>query len=284
MHGRVVSLVAVVMTALPALVLAGQTPSALPGVTPLTKAVESSPAIVPAPAPGPAPVTTLSLEAPITLPAPAIPAPVILAPVIPGPAIPEAIISAPVASVAIDTPAMTPTDPMAPLAKAEFNLPPGLIPSDATPRVPILPPLLEPRPAVQTLPQAPPAKLTPAQIAREIAPNFNVERDYVRLTQCYGTADFMGAVTRIQASRPGATAQVLGVARSIGALQDAMQPMVLAASTVRTEARFRRDYDAIARRGQNELATSRTPNVTMQRRLATLDACRADVSRWRGGR
>lgn len=131
---------------------------------------------------------------------------------------------------------------------------------------------------------APPAKLTPTQIAAQIAPNFNVARDYVRLTQCYGTADFMGAVTRIQASRPGATPQVISVARSIGALQDGMQPMVLAASTVRGEARFRADYDAIARRGQNELASSRTPNVTMQRRLATLDACRADVIRWRGER
>jgi hypothetical protein len=131
---------------------------------------------------------------------------------------------------------------------------------------------------------APAAKLTPAQIASQIAPNFNVARDYTRLTQCYGTADFMGAVTRIQASRPGATPQVVNVARSIAALQDGMQPMVLAASTVRGEARFRADYDAIARRGQNELATSRTPNTTMQRRLATLDACRGDVVRWRGGR
>jgi hypothetical protein len=126
--------------------------------------------------------------------------------------------------------------------------------------------------------------LTPAQIAQQIAPNFNVTRDYVRLTQCYGIADFMGAVTRIQASRPGATPQIVGVARSISGLQDAMQPMVLAASTVRGEARFRADYDAIARRGQSELASSRAPNVTMQRRLATLDACRADVVRWRGGR
>lgn len=139
-------------------------------------------------------------------------------------------------------------------------------------------------PPPAALPQAPQGKLTPSQIAAQIAPNFNVTRDYVRLTQCYGTADFMGAVTRIQASRPGATAQVVGVARSIAALQDGMQPMVLAASTVRGEARFRADYDAIARRGQNELATSRTPNTTMQRRLATLDACRADVIRWRGQR
>lgn len=167
---------------------------------------------------------------------------------------------------------------LAPLAKAEFDLPAGLIPPSVT-AIPGPSPLI-PRP----VPAPPAAKLTPIQIAQQIAPNFNVTRDYVRLTQCYGIADFMGAVTRIQASRPGATPQVVRVAQSIAALQDGMQPMVLAASTVRTEARFRADYDAIARRGQNELATSRAPNVTMQRRLASLDACRADVVRWRGGR
>jgi hypothetical protein len=169
------------------------------------------------------------------------------------------------------------TDSLAPLPKVE--LPEGMV----VPRAPVAsaaPSFLLPRPVVT----APPAKLTPAQIAQQIAPNFNVSRDYVRLTQCYGIADFMGAVTRIQASRPGATPQIVAVARSIGGLQDAMQPMVLAASTVRGEARFRADYDAVARNGQRELATSRTPNVTMQRRLATLDACRGDVARWRGGR
>ena len=172
---------------------------------------------------------------------------------------------------------------LAPLPKAQFDLPPGLIPPAKAATT--LPAPLIIRPA----PTAPPtkltqAKLTPTQIAQQIAPNFNVARDYVRLTQCYGTADFMGAVTRIQAGRPGATPQVVSVARSIATLQEAMQPMVLAASTVRTEVRFRADYDAVARRGQSELATSRTPNVTMQRRLATLDACRADVVRWRGER
>lgn len=161
---------------------------------------------------------------------------------------------------------------LAPLPKVEFDLPPGLIDPQKVP------------PSPPTTPVAPPVKLTPTQIAAQIAPNFNVTRDYARLTQCYGTADFMGAVTRIQASRPGATSQIKGVARSIGALQDGMQPMVLAASTVKTEARFRADYDAVARRGQSELASSKTPNVVMQRRLAILDACRANVLAWRGER
>jgi hypothetical protein len=201
---------------------------------------------------------------------------------------------APAAAPAATVPAATPTaEPeitvniggqtpksggLAPLPKVEFDLPAGLIrPAASTTTVP--PPLIP-----RAVPAPPLAKLTPAQIAQQIAPNFNVTRDYVRLTQCYGIADFMGAVTRIQASRPGATPQIVRVAQSIATLQDGMQPMVLAASTVRTEARFRADYDAIARRGQQELATSRTPNVTMQRRLASLDACRADVVRWRGGR
>jgi hypothetical protein len=171
-----------------------------------------------------------------------------------------------------------PTGGLAPLP--QVDLPVGMVVPQARTASNPLPPIA---PLVKTAP-APPAKLTPAQIAQQIAPNFNITRDYVRLTQCYGIADFMGAVTRIQASRPGATPQIVAVARSIGGLQDAMQPMVLAASTVRGEARFRTDYDAIARNGQRELATSRTPNLTMQRRLATLDACRTDVARWRGGR
>jgi hypothetical protein len=160
------------------------------------------------------------------------------------------------------------------LPKIEFDLPEGLIPK-------------APLPAPQHVAEAAPAmpkKLTPDEIARKIAPNFDVSRDYVRLTQCYGMADFMGALTRVQAARPGATPQILGVARTISGMQEAMQPMVLAAATVRSEARFRRDYDAIARRGQAELATSKTPNATMTRRLATLDACRADIARWRGGK
>jgi hypothetical protein len=173
------------------------------------------------------------------------------------------------------------TPSIAPLETKQFELPQSFDPSaapaaqsDAT-----LPAL--PSPAVTSAPTAPRGPLTPAEIAREIAPNFDVSRDYTRLVQCYGTADFMGAITRIQASRPGATKQVVGVAREIMALSDAMQPMVLAASTVRGEPRFRADYDAFARQGQRELAGSKNPNVVMQRRLATLEACRRDVTRWR---
>jgi hypothetical protein len=175
----------------------------------------------------------------------------------------------------------TATPSIAPLETKQFELPqtfdPNAAPvaqSDAT-----LPAL--PSPAVTSAPIVPRGPLTPAEIAREIAPNFDVSRDYTRLVQCYGTADFMGAITRIQASRPGAPKQVVGVAREIMALSDAMQPMVLAASTVRGEPRFRSDYDAFARQGQRELAGAKNPNAVMQRRLATLEACRRDVTRWR---
>jgi hypothetical protein len=246
MQGRCVSCLALCLTALPAFVAAQQAP-AIPPVPATVPAAPSAPAQMPAPV------------------APAVPAP--------------AQVPAPEITVNIGGAKPT-TGGIAPLPKVEFDLPSGMTPPVAS-AAPGPAPLLPTRPAA---PATPPAKLTPAQIAQQIAPNFNVARDYVRLTQCYGVADFMGAVTRIQASRPGATPQVINVARSIATLQDAMQPMVLAASTVRTEARFRADYDAIARRGQQELATSRTPNVTMQRRLASLDACRADVVRWRGGR
>jgi hypothetical protein len=163
---------------------------------------------------------------------------------------------------------------IAPLETKAFELPQDMAPS-ASPT----PTSQAPIPALP--PPAPRGPLTPAEIAREIAPNFDVSRDYTRLVQCYGTADFMGAVTRIQASRPGAPAQVVGVAREIMALSDAMQPMVLAASTVRGEPRFRSDYDAFARQSQRELAGAKNPNLVMQRRLATLEACRRDVTRWR---
>jgi hypothetical protein len=256
MQGRFVSCLAVCLTAVPAFVVAQQTPAVapVPSKMPVPAAVGVSPHAMPVPvaptaAPTPAPPTT---------------------PVNTAPQAPE---------ITVNIGGQTPkSGGLAPLPKVEFDLPAGLIPPATTPTT-------APAPMISRhATTAPPAKLTPAQIAQQIAPNFDVTRDYVRLTQCYGIADFMGAVTRIQASRPGATAQVVNVARSISGLQGAMQPMVLAASTVRGEARFRADYDAVARRGQSELATSRTPNVTMQRRLATLDACRGDVSRWRGGR
>jgi hypothetical protein len=248
MRSRLVSCFAFCLTAVPAFVVAQQSPA--PVAPP--KSIVTPPVVPPTP------------------PTPVPPAQGVVAPETPQPEI--------TVNVGGGAPA---TGGLAPLPKVEFDLPPGLIPAPSPTRTNVsAPPLMPSRP----LPSAPPAKLTPAQIAQQIAPNFNVTRDYLRLTQCYGIADFMGAVTRIQASRPGATAQVVNVARSISGLQDAMQPMVLAASTVRGEARFRADYDAVARRGQGELATSRTPNVTMQRRLATLDACRGDVSRWRGGR
>ena len=174
-----------------------------------------------------------------------------------------------------------PVPMIAPLESKKFELPQAVNPSAAPVAATeaTLPAL--PSPAGAMVPAAPRGPLTPTEIAREIAPNFDVSREYTRLVQCYGTADFMGAITRIQASRPGAPKQVIGVAREIMALSDAMQPMVLAASTVRGEPRFRSDYDAFARQSQRELAGAKNPNVVMQRRLATLEACRRDVTRWR---
>ncbi|WP_313585855.1 hypothetical protein [Aquidulcibacter sp.] len=191
-----------------------------------------------------------------------------------------AIAQAPVPEVTVNLGRKAPATPsIAPLETKQFELPQAFDPN-AAPAAPreATPPTL---PSSAISPTVPVGPLTPAEIAREIAPNFDVSSDYTRLVQCYGTADFMGAITRIQASRPGAPKQVVGVAREIMALSDAMQPMVLAASTVRGEPRFRADYDAFARQGQRELAGSKNPNVVMQRRLATLEACRRDVIRWR---
>jgi hypothetical protein len=252
MPRRLVSVATLALIALPALVVAQQ----------------STPVPVPVPVPVPAPVTPPVPVAKVPTP----PTETVVPPVSPATTTPDITVN-----IGGGAPA---TGGLAPLPTVE--LPPGMVvpAAKSASSMSSVPPLLPTRPQ----PTAPPTKLTPTQIAQQIAPNFDVTRDYVRLTQCYGMADFMGAVTRIQASRPGATPQIVNVARTISGLQDAMQPMVLAASTVRGEARFRADYDAVARRGQTELATSRTPNVTMQRRLATLDACRADVGRWRGGR
>ncbi len=196
--------------------------------------------------------------------------------------VPAAAAQDPVPEVTVNLGRKAPATPMiAPLETKQFELPqefnPSAVPAAQTDAT--LPALSSP--AMPIPPIAPRGPLTPTEIAREIAPNFDVSRDYTRLVQCYGTADFMGAITRIQASRPGAPKQVVGVAREIMALSDAMQPMVLAASTVRGEPRFRADYDAFARQGQRELAGAKNPNAVMQRRLATLEACRRDVTRWR---
>jgi len=140
----------------------------------------------------------------------------------------------PVPEVTVNLGRKAPAAPMiAPLETKQFELPQEFNPNAASAATAdtTLPALSSP--AMAMPPAAPRGPLTPAEIAREIAPNFDVSRDYTRLVQCYGTADFMGAITRIQASRPGAPKQVVGVAREIMALSDAMQPMVLAASTVR---------------------------------------------------
>ncbi len=131
---------------------------------------------------------------------------------------------------------------------------------------------------------APSRPATPQEIAREIAPNFNVATQYTRLTQCYGTADFMAAFMRVRANRPGAAPQMRAVADQISGMKIQMQPFVLAASTVRTEARFRADYDRVAKNISGQISRSRNPDAIIQNQLRTLDACSRDLNRWRGGR
>lgn len=125
--------------------------------------------------------------------------------------------------------------------------------------------------------------MTPLQEARQLAPAFAMPRDYQRLVQCYGTANFMEAVTRVRANRPGATADVRNLVTELIRLQGAMQPMVLIASDNRTERRFRADYTAVGDRLQRELGASRNPEAALQANLRTVQACQRDVVRWRGG-
>lgn len=154
-----------------------------------------------------------------------------------------------------------------------------------------VPDILKPTNAPQAIPSnqapiiAPPKRApTPNEIAREIAPNFNVATQYTRLTQCYGTADFMAAFMRVRANRPGAAPQLRAVADQISGMKGQMQPFVLAASTVRTEARFRADYDRVAKNISAQIARARNPDAVIQTQLRTLDTCSRDVNRWRGGR
>lgn len=151
----------------------------------------------------------------------------------------------------------------------------------------ILKPTPSPRPAAnpipaQSVPPRPDRPLTPQEIAKEIAPNFNVATDYTRLTQCYGTADFMSAFMRVRANKPGAAPQLRAVANQIAGMKGQMQPFVLAASTVRTEARFRADYDRVARGISTQIARARNPDATIQAQLRGLDSCSRDLNRWNG--
>jgi len=162
------------------------------------------------------------------------------------------------------------------------NLNDALGPSAADDIIPPLPQVGAPI-ASPVRPSAPTRPPTPEEIAREIAPNFNVSTDYNRLVQCYGTADYMAAFTRVRSNRPGATPQIRSMANQIAGIKNQMQPFVLATSTVRTEARFRSDYDRVARNLQNQIANSRNPDPIVQAQLRTLNACQADIRRWRGG-
>ncbi len=131
-----------------------------------------------------------------------------------------------------------------------------------------------------------PTKKTPttkAEIAKEIAPFFDTSKDYKRLTQCYGTADFIGALMRVRANQTGAPKQLGAIADQIGGMQAQMQPFVLASSTVFTEQKFRNDYDLIAKGVKKKVFGQKDMGKAMQPYLKTLDACGKDIYKWRGG-
>jgi hypothetical protein len=171
--------------------------------------------------------------------------------------------------------------------------PPARNPGDGFLSMPDLPRLGDIAPITTPAPSGPPApppapprirEPTPREIASNIAPAFNVDRDYNRLVQCYGTANFAEALFRVQARRAGANSAPANAAAQTGALKEAMQPLVLAASTVHGEPKFRTDYGAIGDRWQREFAAARDPQAVLHRSLTTVNACRADINRWRGAR
>lgn len=168
----------------------------------------------------------------------------------------------------------------------------GILSIPDLPRLGDLAPVTGPvqaRPPVDVIPAARPApppplrEPTPREIARSIAPAFDPDRDYNRLVQCYGTANFAEALFNVQARRAGAGSSAASAAAQTAGLKAAMQPLVLAASTVHNEAKFRADYGAIGDRLQRNFAAASNPQTVLQGSLATVNACRADINRWRGG-
>lgn len=131
-------------------------------------------------------------------------------------------------------------------------------------------------------PNVPQKPLTKAEIAKQIAPNFDVTKNYKRLVQCYGTADFLGAFTDVRASSPGANPQLKKMAASINAQKAQMQPFVLATTQTIPADKFRTDYDKAARGVQNQVFAAKDFNLALNKQLATLNSCGKDLRIWAG--
>jgi hypothetical protein len=159
---------------------------------------------------------------------------------------------------------------------ADVAPPGGSILGAPGPLLPQVPQLTVPAPA--------PPQLTPLQQARLLSPGFTVARDYNRLVQCYGTANFMEAVTRVRAARAGADPNIRAMLGQLINVQGAMQPMVLVASDARTERRFRADYTAVGNRLQTQLRASTNAEASLQGNLRLVQGCERDINRWRGAR
>lgn len=157
---------------------------------------------------------------------------------------------------------------------------PNITPEFELPNVTGLPNSLPQSPIIN----APVRKPTKEEIARDIAPNFNINRDYNRLVTCYGTADYMAAFTKVRANRAGSPPGLKIMAEQVAGLKYQMQPMVLVASSYKTEAKFRTDYDKTARSVQNRISAATNPDPIFQSQLKLLNSCQADLKKWRGGK
>ena len=177
------------------------------------------------------------------------------------------------------------TTAAAPSVGGKINFNAGRVSTD-TVLPPVDDPLLQTTPtepvAEPQAPTAPTRPLTPDEIAKEIAPNFDVAKDYNRLVQCYGTLDFASAFMQVRASKPGAAPQLKTLAGQLDGLKKGMQPFVLAASTVKSEAKFRADYSAVSTKAQNQFFAAPNPDAFMQSKLQMANACQNDARKWAG--
>lgn len=187
----------------------------------------------------------------------------------------------------VETPPVveTTTPAPAPVLGGKINFNAGRVSTDNV-LPPIDDPLLQTSPIVEPQepqpPVLPPRPLTPDEIAKEIAPNFDVAKDYNRLVQCYGTLDFTSAFMQVRANKAGANPQIKGLAAQLDGLKKGLQPFVLAASTVKSEAKFRADYSAVSTKVQNQFFAAPNPDAFMQSKLQMANACQKDARGWAG--
>lgn len=129
------------------------------------------------------------------------------------------------------------------------------------------------------VPQKP---LTKEEIAKQIAPDFDVEKNYNRFVQCYGTLDFMSAFMEVRAKQPNTNKGLKGLSSQLSNLKNGLQPFVLATSTLKTEEQFRKDYSAVSDKTSDRFFNAKNPEAELQGNLKTINSCQQDARKWAG--